>query len=308
METDWDSGLQAAASFHTAPPWVKLLRAPRRLALIRWAAWSGRRGGAPVRVRARLFWGDEMQVMLPDPVSAMLYGYGHYEPELTGFLLRFLKPGAVAIDVGAHCGYYSLLMSRLVGSAGTVHAFEPTPRTFALLTENLCSRPNVRLNQAAVWRENTTLDLSDFGSGLATFNTVTGGRLEDGSAAAQRPTTFRVPAIALDRYLESCGGRADFFKIDAENAEAEVLEGLSDTLAARHAVISLEVGDLGLGGEGRTKKILVDLLDKDYAIFDQDRTGLIPHRLRDHYTYGNVLLVPSRRADELFRVFPGRSA
>jgi FkbM family methyltransferase len=304
MQGDWIRSLHAASALHAASSWVKLVRAPRRIAFMRWAAWRGRRNGAWYPASARLFWGDRMRVVLPDPVSAMLYAYGHYEPELSEFLLRFLEPGSVAADVGAHFGYYSLLMSRLVGERGTVHAFEPTPRTFALLEANLGPCTNVRPNRAAVWREDTTLELSDFGSGLATFNSVAGGRLEDPAAQA---ASFRVPAVALDGYFERSGQRVDFLKIDAENAEAEVLEGMRGILASQRPVFSLEVGDLGPDGAGRTQTILSRLEVQGYAMFRQERGGLVPQPAQERYAHGNVIALPRERADGIVQRFPARA-
>ena len=42
-------------------------------------------------------------------------------------LVEIVQPGAVVWDVGAHIGFFTLLLSRLVGSSGVVHAFEPWP-------------------------------------------------------------------------------------------------------------------------------------------------------------------------------------
>ena len=46
---------------------------------------------------------------------------------LTEAVEAALKPGMVAIDVGANVGYFSMLMAERVGSAGRVQAFEPNP-------------------------------------------------------------------------------------------------------------------------------------------------------------------------------------
>ena len=46
---------------------------------------------------------------------------------LTEALSAVLTKGAVAVDIGANLGYFTLLMAELVGPAGAVHAFEPNP-------------------------------------------------------------------------------------------------------------------------------------------------------------------------------------
>jgi protein-L-isoaspartate O-methyltransferase len=66
-------------------------------------------------------------------VSGMLAKGMAYEPFETQWIEYFVRPGDVVLDVGAHIGYYTLLLSRLVGDQGRVYAFEPDPSNFALL-------------------------------------------------------------------------------------------------------------------------------------------------------------------------------
>ena len=54
-----------------------------------------------------------------------------------GFVKHYLRRGDNFVDVGANIGLYSLLASTLIGSTGTVDAFEPTPSTALRLQENL---------------------------------------------------------------------------------------------------------------------------------------------------------------------------
>ena len=59
--------------------------------------------------------------------------FGTYEPEVQAEIRRWLRPGDVAIDVGANVGWHTLLMGARVGPAGRVHAFEPNETTRARL-------------------------------------------------------------------------------------------------------------------------------------------------------------------------------
>lgn len=68
-------------------------------------------------------------------------------------LQRLLKPGDVAMDIGAHSGDSTLPIALAVGPAGLVLAFEPNPYAFHVLAANAglnrrltniirtCSRP-----------------------------------------------------------------------------------------------------------------------------------------------------------------------
>lgn len=92
----------------------------------------------PYKIRAKTLWGDTMTYYLPEGQAILCYGF--FEANLTIFLINFLKEGDCFIDVGAHVGYYTVLASKLVGDGGNVHSFEPTPRTFNSLKENIASK------------------------------------------------------------------------------------------------------------------------------------------------------------------------
>ena len=58
---------------------------------------------------------------------------GRHELETANLLRRLVRPGMIALDVGAHVGYYTRLLARLTGAGGRVIAFEPHPRTQQVL-------------------------------------------------------------------------------------------------------------------------------------------------------------------------------
>ena len=42
----------------------------------------------------------------------------------------------ICLDIGANIGWYTTLLQKIVGQKGSVHAFEPVPKTFSLLEKN----------------------------------------------------------------------------------------------------------------------------------------------------------------------------
>ena len=62
---------------------------------------------------------------------------GAPEPEVVHAMSRCLREGDHAIDVGANVGFFTLLMSQIVGKTGKVTAFEPAPNNLRKLYENL---------------------------------------------------------------------------------------------------------------------------------------------------------------------------
>ncbi len=45
----------------------------------------------------------------------------------------FIRPGDSVIDLGANIGWYTAVLSKLVGERGKVYAVEPIPGTYTLL-------------------------------------------------------------------------------------------------------------------------------------------------------------------------------
>ncbi len=62
---------------------------------------------------------------------------GSYEFLEQQAILRYLKPGMVAYDIGAHVGFYTLMFAKIVGPSGEVHAFEPYPENVRFLQKHL---------------------------------------------------------------------------------------------------------------------------------------------------------------------------
>lgn len=70
-------------------------------------------------------------------VTHSLLSKGTYDAQMTKTLKEVVKPMMYCVDVGANIGYFSILMSKLVGPHGRVEAFEPAPNNFELLKKNI---------------------------------------------------------------------------------------------------------------------------------------------------------------------------
>ena len=82
----------------------------------------------PDRFRSVTVQGFRLTANVTDFVfSGIYFGAVPYEPLLTGYFVEHLRPGAVFVDVGANCGYFSMLAAGLVGPSGRVFSFEPNP-------------------------------------------------------------------------------------------------------------------------------------------------------------------------------------
>lgn len=63
--------------------------------------------------------------------------YGEFSPGEASVFTQLLKPGMIALDVGANVGAHSVLFARLVGPGGRVYSFEPQRVIYQLLCTNL---------------------------------------------------------------------------------------------------------------------------------------------------------------------------
>ena len=140
-------------------------------------------------------------------------------------LHRHLRPGQVAVDVGANVGLLTLLFARQVGPNGRVIAFEPAPLAFGLLSANIAinSYRNVQAVPAAVMDYSGWVELHLCCSGDSD-NRVAGVAM-----AGPLRETILVPCVALDHHFVT-GSRVDFIKIDVQGAEQLALKGMRRVL------------------------------------------------------------------------------
>jgi FkbM family methyltransferase len=70
-------------------------------------------------------------------VGPHLVNIGMNEPHNTRILVSLIKPGDVFVDVGANVGYFSVLGAWRAYPGGQVWSFEPNPKVFPILSDNL---------------------------------------------------------------------------------------------------------------------------------------------------------------------------
>jgi FkbM family methyltransferase len=161
--------------------------------------------------------------------------YGTWEPEVIQAIREVVPEGSFAMDIGAHIGFYTLVLSKLVGSAGKVTSFEPMPETFKILAENVamndCRHVKV-INKALLERPGRVMahppDSQPLPGGVSLV-------ADFGTQAVS------VEATTLDEFMRAEKGRVDFIKMDVEGAENLVLEGGRHTIEAQHPAMLIEV-------------------------------------------------------------------
>lgn len=154
---------------------------------------------------------------------------GYWEYWNTEYVWRHVGPGQVCLDVGANHGYFTLLLGDLVGPSGTVHALEPNPRLFDLMSRTVALNGfagHVHAHQAGAGARRGQLPL------LVPLSEPKNARLiteeqARGPIARGAEEIHRVPVIPLDEVVSS---PVDFIKIDVEGAEEAVWAGMQKLL------------------------------------------------------------------------------
>jgi FkbM family methyltransferase len=160
-----------------------------------------------------------------DPLSytaGEIIEHGTYESETLEMLGRYLKPGAVFVDIGANEGFIASAAARIVGETGTVVAIEPQSEIARTLTTNLAinCRGKAFVFQKAMAQE----DDQEITIHLAPY--VNSG----GSSIVRRPFMARkevVRTISFRKLVELTNVQEiDLIKVDVEGFEKEIVESM----------------------------------------------------------------------------------
>lgn len=242
----------------------------------------------PFKVKKRTLWGTPMTYYLPE--GNAIYYYGFFEAGLTNFFVNLLKEGDVFFDIGAHVGYYTVLAGELVGANGSVHSFEPTPRTFASLKKNTQHTGNTVIHNAAVLDKETLIEFIDYGPKYSAFNSYK-KRTDEEMSFLGKPEVIPIKTISLDRYCADHKIVPTVIKIDAEGAEHLILQAMSDILEYLRPIVSIEVA----GGEEWKENCArsIELLQsKKYSCYETTLDGFLKaHEPQDSYGYENLIFV-----------------
>ncbi len=151
-------------------------------------------------------------------VERSLYYYGTYEKGTLAIMGEILQKGDVFVDVGANIGLMSVYASKKIGPEGSVIAFEPNPKTRALLNSNLGLNEieNVKTEAFALsdkTKKGRIYDRWDINRG--------GASLIEPSKATD---SYEIEEIKFTDYFNR-SDRIKLVKIDVEGYELNVLKG-----------------------------------------------------------------------------------
>lgn len=142
------------------------------------------------------------------------------EPEVIHVMLRALKVGDHCIDAGANVGFFTALMSKLVGETGRVLAIEPDSRNLLKLAKNL------DINNC----RNVTVIGFPVGARGAPVQFLE--RKENGTSSIHRGKMDAdviggqfTHTATLTQLIDTYELRPTFMKMDIEGSEVEAMQG-----------------------------------------------------------------------------------
>lgn len=156
-----------------------------------------------------------------------------------GLLKQYIKPGDAVLDIGANIGFYTEIMSGLVGKNGIVHAFEPDATNFRHLQDRTKHLSNTRINSKAVADKPQTLKIYTSKQLNVDHRTY---KPDDYDAEID------IEAIAMDDYL--MGSEVSFIKMDIQGFEMNAVKGMIRTLARGNVKMLSEFWPYGMRKAG----------------------------------------------------------
>jgi len=165
-----------------------------------------------------------------------------FEPEMIE-LFRHFAHGTV-LDIGANIGLTALAFSRM---ADRVHAFEPSPTTFAFLRQNTAGSDAIALHNFGLGDHAGQFELT-FSPSSRAGGFVSGTTRVSGGHVTEKIDVRRLDDLAADLDLDALA----FVKIDVEGFEGGVLQGGRETIERFKPVVALELNHWCLNAFQRT--------------------------------------------------------
>ena len=203
-----------------------------------------------------------------------------FESEEIKFLQKWLRPGDVAVDVGANVGLLTIPMAKAVGEKGQVFAFEPIEENVRSLQCNLDVNDlrNVVLTNCAVGSFDGNIRLSDE------------HHSSDQSSgffhrAKESEAGIEVKQIRLDNHFKNTIQTVNeirIMKIDVEGMEIDVLDGLGDLFDCKKiSAVMFETFVTAGGLAEPSAKVIEKISEAGYNIRSVSRSGKLKKKALD---------------------------
>jgi len=220
---------------------------------------------------------SKRKIILFPPLTVLLYKYKflcrskttdywhvskYFEPKTTNLLLKI--KGDTFIDIGAHIGRYTILLSK---NFKRIIAIEPVKDSFNVLRKNILLNrlKNVKVINFAIGEKERITKIYINKENLGASSLI---------EKSKNCTEQKVKMISLDKLIKSLKiKKIDVIKIDVEGYELNVLKGAKKLLKKFRPLIIIEI-------RKKHKKKIEKILEDKYVI----------KKIENH----NFLLIPKK--------------
>ena len=205
--------------------------------------------------------GVRMKLDLSDVgISKQLYLAGVHEANSTRQFREEMRPGMVLLEVGANIGYYALIATQHIRPGGRIVALEPSPVSLRSLQENLklnnvedmvdvyplaAGSQNGHLPFYMVSKRNLSGFINREGPGIDLVSEIT------------------VEVVPVDDVLKKLDVTIDYFRMDIEGFEVEVVKGMVETLTTAQGPTGgfIEVHSRLLNENGSSARVFLEQME-----------------------------------------------
>ena len=261
------------------------------------------KAGANPVIEGRMASGHRMRLDCRVPSHCWAFFSGRYDDGKIAVLLPLLRPGGIALDVGANIGFYTVplaIRAKTIGSR--VVAAEPVASNAEWL------RYNLALNGCMGVAEVLEFALGNkFGEAeiVLAEDFLAGGVVGNATIESQLygPQFSRatVQLDTLDRIWRN-KSRIDIIKLDIEGHETNFLEGGRETIAAHRPVLLIELNRWHPAVQVHGIDVdtaIPSLLPERYFFAEVRANGIVQIHNLNECADTDVLAIPDERRQEI---------
>jgi len=223
--------------------------------------------------------GFSFKIDLRDPfISFNLLYFGTWEPNPTRLLKQIVRSGDRIVDVGAHIGYYTVILGAASMPGGRILAVEPDADNFLLLRDNV----EANLTPGVAELVNAAVGPIAGWTSLVRGEEWNTGDYRIAAASCEEPFSTKehdmpvvVPVTTVDD-LTRAWDCVNLIKIDAQGCEPLIIRGMQATLASNPELIILtEFWPKGILAMGQSpSEYCRQLADLGFRLYNADDARL----------------------------------
>ena len=211
---------------------------------------------------------------LNEGIDFAIYLMGAFEPNTIAAYKRLLKPGDIAIDIGANIGAHTLHLAKLVGSEGRVFAFEPGADIYQKLKKNQSLNENIanRIETRQIMllaEDNASLPENIYARWPLKSTEAAHPLLRGVAISTAGARTLTLDTVIAQQELT----HIDLIKLDVDGYEFDVLCGAQKSVATYKPAIIFEHSPYTSMERGLKAEAIEELLQEfGYKFFNLDGT------------------------------------